>query len=211
MDPLEQRQALDRLIKANGDDYMSLSKLIGRNAAYLQQFMKRGTPHKLAEKDRSILARYFGVDDSMLGGPKVVNGLVAIPILDVQASAGPGALTEREQATASMQFDPRWLRKLTSSKPEKLTIIQILGDSMAPTLSSGDEVMVDAADGSERLRDGIYILRLDDVLMAKRITVNPGTRRISILSDNPTYTPFQDVDRQSFQIVGRVLWFGRKV
>ena len=73
MDPLEQRQALDRLIKANGDDYMSLSKLIGRNAAYLQQFMKRGTPLKLAEKDRNILARYFGVDESLLGGPKGVN------------------------------------------------------------------------------------------------------------------------------------------
>jgi phage repressor protein C with HTH and peptisase S24 domain len=47
--------------------------------------------------------------------------------------------------------------------------------------------------------------------MAKRITVNPGTRRISILSDNPAYAPFENVDRQSFQIVGRVLWIGRKV
>ena len=38
------RSALERLAKDRGDDFASLSRLIGRNSAYIQQFIKRGTP-----------------------------------------------------------------------------------------------------------------------------------------------------------------------
>ena len=62
------RAVLDRLVVDNGDDYAGLSKLIGRNAAYVQQFIKRGTPKRLPEAERGILARYFGVDERILGG-----------------------------------------------------------------------------------------------------------------------------------------------
>ena len=43
------RATLDRLIADNGDDYAGLSKLLGRNAAYIQQFIKRGSPKRLPE------------------------------------------------------------------------------------------------------------------------------------------------------------------
>jgi hypothetical protein len=46
MDP---RSALQRLIEERGEDYSSLSRLIGRNAAYIQQYIKRGNPKKLGE------------------------------------------------------------------------------------------------------------------------------------------------------------------
>ena len=38
------RTALDRLIVERGENYADLSRLIGRNPAYIQQFIKRGTP-----------------------------------------------------------------------------------------------------------------------------------------------------------------------
>ena len=62
------RIALDRLIAERGENYADLSRLIGRNPAYIQQFIKRGTPRKLDEADRHVLARYFGVAEQMLGG-----------------------------------------------------------------------------------------------------------------------------------------------
>ena len=43
------RAELDALIRARGDDYASLSRMLGRNAAYIQQFIKRGVPRKLDE------------------------------------------------------------------------------------------------------------------------------------------------------------------
>ena len=71
------RTALDQLIHDRGEDYASLSRLLGRNAAYIQQFIRRGTPRKLDEEDRRTLARYFRVDEAVLGGPVT---LIATPV-----------------------------------------------------------------------------------------------------------------------------------
>ena len=40
---------------------------------------------------------------------------------------------------------------------------------MSPTLNDGDDILVDLGDCGERLRDGIYVLRVDDALVVKRI------------------------------------------
>lgn len=42
------RALLERLIGERGEDYAGLSRLIGRNPAYVQQYIKRGTPKRLA-------------------------------------------------------------------------------------------------------------------------------------------------------------------
>src|SRR5918992_1375634 len=65
----EARAALARLIRERGEDYASLSRLIGRNPAYVQQYIKRGSPKRLDEQDRRLLARYFGVPETLLGAP----------------------------------------------------------------------------------------------------------------------------------------------
>ena len=209
------RTALDELIRKNHDDYSGISRLLGRNAAYIQQYIKRGSPRSLDERDRAVLARYFGVDEVILGGPTRRSGpvvdLVHVPVLDVAASAGHGALAEMESKTAQFGFDEDWLKKLTQSKAASHSIIRVLGDSMEPTLFDGDEVMVDLGDGQSRLRDGIYVLRMDDMLNVKRIAIEPKGRQISVISDNPSYPTWQSMERRSINIVGRVLWFGRKL
>ncbi len=63
MDVNDARANLDRLIRERGENYGAVSRLLGRNAAYIQQFVKRGTPRKLDEEDRRLLARYFEVDE----------------------------------------------------------------------------------------------------------------------------------------------------
>jgi phage repressor protein C with HTH and peptisase S24 domain len=135
--------------------------------------------------------------------------LALVPILDVEASAGHGALAEMESKSAQFGFDEKWLRRLTSSKASNLSIIGVLGDSMEPTLHDGDEVMIDLADGQARLRDGIYVLRMDDMLSVKRIAIEPQGKRVSVLSDNPTFPSWPGLERRALNIVGRVLWFGR--
>src|SRR3954468_7619926 len=101
------RALLEQLIRERGEDYAGLSRLLGRNAAYVQQYIKRGTPRRLAEEDRKLLARYFGVDEALLGGPGgpgAGEGLVSVPRLDVQASAGPGAMEAEERRLGRIGF-----------------------------------------------------------------------------------------------------------
>ena len=207
------REELDRLIQQRRLGYSSISRMIGRNSSYIQQFIKRGTPRKLDDDDRRTLASFFGVDEQVLGGPPAPmrDGLIEIPVLNVDASAGFGAIAESETAHTRFGFDERWLARLTRAKSASLSIIHVLGDSMEPTLSDGDEVLVDASDQGSRLRDGIYVLRADDALVVKRVTLKPGGRKITISSDNSAYPSWDDVDRSEIQVVGRVIWFGRAV
>jgi SOS-response transcriptional repressor LexA len=207
------REELDRLIQQRRLGYSSISRMIGRNSSYIQQFIKRGSPRKLDDDDRRTLASFFGVDEQVLGGPPAPmrDGLVEIPVLNVDASAGFGAIAESETAHTRFGFDERWLARLTRAKSASLSIIHVLGDSMEPTLSDGDEVLVDASDQGSRLRDGIYVLRADDALVVKRVTLKPGGRKITISSDNSAYPSWDDVDRSEIQVVGRVIWFGRAV
>ena len=208
------RAALERLIEERGEDYAGLSRLIGRNPAYIQQFIKRGSPRRLAERDRRLLARYFAVEESRLGGPAEGaqgGGLVPVRRLAVDASAGAGAFDGEERPRAHIAFDPVWLRRLARGTPEQLSIIRVAGDSMAPTLNDGDEILVDRGDAGERLRDGIYVLRIDDALVVKRVALNPAARMLSVRSDNPAYPGWPDCDPAAIDVVGRVVWAGRKI
>ncbi len=225
MDGADVRATLDMLIRDRGEDYSSLSRMLGRNAAYIQQFIRRGVPRKLDEADRRALARYFGVSEALLGrrdepaAPDAVSGpeggdpaaMVMIPRLDVGASAGPGALNRHERAVGRIGFQPSWLRELAPSAPANLSMIRVDGMSMAPTLNPGDDILVDLGDGADALRDGIYVLRIDDALNVKRLAMYPQGKRFTIRSDNPDYPDWADCSPDIVTVVGRVLWGGRRM
>lgn len=215
LSPDDPRVVLDRLARERGDDYAALSRLIRRNPAYVQQFIKRGSPRRLDERDRATLARYFGVDEALLGGsdgPARDGGraFFGVPRLAVGASAGAGALAGEEIRVGAIGFDPGWLRR-EGLIPERLSVVRVEGDSMMPTLADGDEIMVDTGDRAERLRDGIYVIRIDDAIKVKRLSRAPGRGRVSVVSDNPAYPRFDDVALSDVGIVGRVVWTGRRL
>lgn len=219
------RAVLDAVIQQRGEDYSSLSRLIGRNAAYIQQFIKRGVPRRLAEEDRRRLSRYLSIPEERLGGPRRpapdvidaeagrarVTDLVLVPRLDIRASAGHGAADGDERPVARLGFHPGWLRELTGGSPAGLSMIRVSGDSMVPTLADGDEILVDRGDAADRLRDGIYVLRVDDTLMVKRLAIDPSARSITIVSDNPAYPAWSDRHPGEIEIIGRAVWTGRRI
>lgn len=206
------RAALEGLIRDRGEDYAGLSRLIGRNAAYLQQFIRRGTPRRLAEQDRRVLAGYFDVDESLLGGTPGARSTALRPVrrLRVEASAGAGALGGDDPAAGEVGFDPRWLRRIAGGS-EDLSIIEVRGGSMAPTLADGDEILVDGSEAARRIRDGIYVLRMDGALLVKRLSPDPAGGRLAVRSDNPAYPSWEDCAPDRVDVVGRVVWAGRRI
>jgi phage repressor protein C with HTH and peptisase S24 domain len=209
------RIVLERLCSERGEDFAGLSRMLGRNPAYIQQFVRRGVPKRLKEEERRKLARYFAVSETVLGGPADLvganEGLVAINRTPVRASAGPGALVSEELGRPYFGFDERWLKALTPSPTDKLSIIRVEGDSMSPTLIPGDDILVDLGDCDERLRDGIYVIRSDDALIVKRIALHPVGRRVTVQSDNPAYPDWPDCGIGDIHCIGRVIWTGRKL
>lgn len=53
--------------------------------------------------------------------------------------------------------------------------------------------------------------RTDEALLVKRLSVNPATRRLAILSDNDTYSSRGDCDPAGVNVIGRVIWVGRRL
>ena len=82
---------------------------------------------------------------------------------------------------------------------------------MAPTLNDGDDILIDRRDAGEPLRDGIYVLRVDERLLVKRLAVHPMGRHVTVQSDNPAYPDWPDCGIDDVHCIGRVIWAGRKV
>lgn len=212
-----ERQRLLELSRSAGVSLSKLSELIGRNSAYLQQFIKRGTPRKLEEGDRRTLARFFGVEETELGaGAKEKSYIdspsasesdyVDIPRLPLGASAGPGAIADAERPFDAFRFSRRWLAE-QGFEGAKLSAIRVEGDSMEPLLNDGDDILVDRA--PRAFRDGIHVVRLGDALMVKRVA-SAGAGRLSLLSQNLAYPPIE-VATEDVEIVGRVMWKGGRI
>jgi phage repressor protein C with HTH and peptisase S24 domain len=209
------RLVVERLCAERGEDFAGLSRMLGRNPAYIQQFVRRGVPRRLGEEERRKLARYFAIPEALLGGPpeegRAINGLVSVDRHPVTVSAGPGAVVTEELGKPYFAFDKRWLKALTPSAAANLSLVRVEGDSMAPSLNAGDDILVDLGDAAERLRDGIYVLRIDDALVVKRLALNPIARRVTVQSDNPAYPDWPDCSLGEINCIGRVIWAGRRI
>lgn len=60
------RKKIGRLINERGLNYAQVSLAIGKNIAYLQQYIKNGSPRRLGEVERQKLANILRVDEQEL-------------------------------------------------------------------------------------------------------------------------------------------------
>lgn len=202
----DSRSALAALVAQHGESYAALSRLIGRNAAYLQQYVRRGSPRQLPERERRLLADYFRVDEALLGAPSARSGApsaIAVPRIDAVASAGPGGLLDGDRAAGDVVIDPAIIRRL-GLDPARLSAIMAEGDSMLPTVLPGDTLLVDRGDQRITARGAIYVLRVDGALMVKRVARHGAA--LIVTSDNPDYPR---VEAAGIDIIGRVVWLSR--
>lgn len=130
------------------------------------------------------------------------------PFYDVEASCGHGSWNSEENIINRLAFRRDWLKQ-EGLDPAHLAAIRARGDSMEPTIQSGDTLLVDLRVTTPRA-DGIYIIEQDGGLSAKRIQRAPdGT--LYIRSDNQAYREFVMRPDQPLNIIGRLAWFGRRV
>ncbi len=140
-------------------------------------------------------------------------GFVAVPLYnDIHAAAGHGALVEHENADDALMFKEDWLRFELGAKASDLCLIRVSGDSMEPTLRGGDVILVNQQI-TRPDREGIYILRMGEMLLVKRLQAVPGGN-LRVISDNAAFDSWvislADLGVE-IAIIGRVVWSGRKM
>lgn len=224
------RKLLSGLIADRGLNLSDVSKKLGKNHAYMQQFIKRGIPEKLPEDIRSKLAEMFGIDEHLLGAPlrraqsQSIQAVVANPpYLKEYAVKGGGAYgggmlddgdwqqggEPTQEVIAQWALPPSYVRNELNLSFDTADIISVRGDSMDDGskfgLSSGDRVIVDRAD-RDPSQGAIFAVWDGSGVIVKQIEPVRGSDPLRIIckSLNPRYEPFELILDENTHIIGRI-------
>lgn len=121
-------------------------------------------------------------------------------------SAGYGAYVGDNEDQEYITLSKSFIKRLTNANEKDLSIVNIDGDSMEPTLRTGDQVIVDHSWSQQS--EGIYALHIDGTDYIKRLVFLGG--KVQIISDNQVY-PVKECEANEVHIHGRVIWFGRSL
>jgi phage repressor protein C with HTH and peptisase S24 domain len=137
------------------------------------------------------IATLFQVDISWLCGSAEdfqPDARPSIPHYDIQASAGSGESELVPSQGRYVGFDNEWLARFVPAGA-RLGILDVNGDSMAPTLRSGDSIIVNMnADHIETAmaEGGIFVFSIHGSFKVKRLQPL-ATGDLRIISDNTNY------------------------
>lgn len=142
---------------------------------------------------------------------------VLVPVLANSASMGGGeALLESDVIVGDLALSPHWINQhIRPQNPRELRFIHAYGDSMAPTFTDGDVLLVDTGIGARdpTTREGVYVLQAGDKNYVKRVTPT-FDGKLQVTSDNPSSKTVQILNGDhQVQVLGRVVWAwnGRKL
>jgi transcriptional regulator with XRE-family HTH domain len=145
----------------------------------------------------------------------VIGDAIGIPVVsDVIAAGPPYILADHVEGTEPL---PRTLLRNLGVDPRQAVLVRLgpTQDSMADTIPPGATLLVDRASGREVVSKGIYAVR-EDVggevgCSVKRLVLDPSSRVLILLSDNPAHVP-RAIRLRAGQaleelIIGRVVWW----
>ena len=146
-----------------------------------------------------------------LGHPVDIDEFVFVPRYDIQAAAGHGQLVGDEKPVFTMAFRRYWIENYVTRDTKNLSVISVKGDSMEGVLNDGDSILINH--GETTPRDGLYVLRINENLLVKRLQLMPGGI-VNVISANEAYPSFElnlNSLSDDVSIIGRVEWFGRNI
>ena len=208
-----------RIAKARGDRGLSQAKLaraLKRSQAAIGQWETGEREPDIATI--SAIAAELRVSPGWLafdgaGVESLPLDMVAVRELDARAAAGPNAMDldvmkgrEAEATLAVFGFPSAGFRDIYGASPERVRMLPVIGDSMAPTLMPGQKIMVDTED-KRPTPPGIFVVWDGLGLVIKRVTfvvAHSEPARVRISSDNPRYDPYERLVEEAY-IQGRVI------
>ena len=153
------------------------------------------------------------VDDAL--APLSDETAVRIPLLANAGSMGPGNdLMDADYVIGDMTLSSRWIdQQIQPASIRELRFMHAHGESMAPTFSSGDVLLVDAGARDPSSLEGIYVLEVHDKLYIKRVRMRmDGSLEVSSDNINIKTVDVLNGDHE-LRVLGRVVWAwnGRKL
>lgn len=137
-----------------------------------------------------------------------------LPELDARAGAGNGdpgqtvaimskGIETAHKVRSEWHFPVEFTRYSLGADPRRTIVMEVIGDSMRPTLEPGDKVLIDTST-EWRNDDSVWLID-DGTPKVKRLRLvrSSSPARVAILSDNPMIQP-EEVLLDDIRIIGRV-------
>lgn len=229
--PDEIRLKIKNLLLEKGISLASASVGIGKNVAYLQQYIVKGAPVRLPEEQRKKLSIILDVPEQELtdldlsamplpasfeGAASIAQTIgnffsniknkketIAVDMLDTTACCGNGIENFAENVNGKWLMPLADFRQITMTAPDNIKLLKVRGDSMEPTLKEGDWVLVDITHVAPD-SDGMFLLRMSTGLAVKRLQ-GGITQDVIVKSDNPKYDNIT-ANIGEIRILGKVIY-----
>lgn len=193
-----------------------ISRLSGISSTTISDYLNGESSPNLERL--GVLAEALGVsaralafgEDSFVPDPAAIYGVsdfLFVPRLDVAASAGHGSIVDNEKERCRLAFRRDWLVREGISTND-LAVIEARGDSMEPTIGSGDLLLIDLTQRDPGA-PGIFVLRTDGALLVKRLQLDLRGRVVAT-SDNQAYGELV-ASAGEIDVIGRAVWSGRRL
>jgi phage repressor protein C with HTH and peptisase S24 domain len=132
---------------------------------------------------------------------------VLIPQYTTKGACGNGYLNDHVELVGGLVFKRSWLERMRLDA-DNACVIYASGDSMYPSISDGDVLLLDKTANPLR-SDEVYAFMVDDEVVVKRLS--KGFGGIVLRGDNPNKAAYPDISvppGYDLTVIGRVVWRG---
>lgn len=177
---------------------MTAESVIGVRAAWLltgEGAMATGTVLSLVPKTTS---------DTV----ELSENLIRIPLLANCGSMGPGnEVLDADYVVGDLALSEHWINQhIRPGNIRELRFIHAHGESMAPTFSDGDVLLVDVGSRDPSSIEGVYVLEANEKIFIKRVRMRmDGSTEVSSDNINIKTVDVLNGDHQ-LRVLGRVVW-----
>ncbi|MFT4098468.1 MAG: S24 family peptidase [Rhodoblastus sp.] len=167
---------------------------------------------------------WFFSDSGLLARPGA-SGALLVPVMDVRASAGPGAIADVVRAVDEIEMPRSFLRKI-GGEGARLECLRSAGSSMAPTIEDGALLILDRnrkppsykpaprkGRRSPQKQDDVYVFYQGADVRLKRLR-NLTDGFMAVISDNMAEYPieiFRPGLDGPFEVMGAVVWWDNRL
>lgn len=135
--------------------------------------------------------------------------IVLVPMVEARLSAGHGSFETQGAGERQYSFRSDFLCR--KGQIDKMVLMRVEGDSMAPEIRGNDVVLIDQSQ-TQPMAGNVYAVGIEDLVYLKMIDAAPG--KLVLSSYNPAYESFEIDTRGDLEarvrIIGRVVWSCRE-
>lgn len=212
-EPRSDKELIEELSEWAGKSVSDLAKSAGLTPSTLTRPVNQPVKHRLSVPTLTKLRMRYpgfpgwsGVEPELPVDARVE--YVPVEVLPTYAGMGGGGTGEGDRETALVAR--ALIVDVLKGKPSDFLVINVRGDSMEPDFRHGDQILVDRRDTSPA-QPGPFALW--DGEWGEYVVKNVERARsgeVRIFSTNQKYRSEQ-VEAEQTRIIGRPVWFGRRL